>query len=92
MYRKHINSQLKINSKLNNVESIEESVKTLTEAINDAPKISIPISKQKIGPIKLPNNIRHEITNRNKIRKLFQSIRRKPYKTVLNYLSKKSLK
>ena len=86
MYREHINSQLKINSKLNNVETIEESVKTLTKAINDAAKISIPISKQNIGPIKLPNNIRHEITNRNKIRKLFQSTRRKSYKTLLNYL------
>ena len=76
--------------KLPDRESINRAVATLTKTINDAAAAAaIPLTKTVAKPIKLPEEILIEITNRNKIRKIYQRTRKRPYKILFNYFNKK---
>ena len=91
-YINYITEHLNMEYKLPDKESINHAVATLTKTINDAAAAAIPLITTRTRPIKLPEEILLELSNRNKIRRVYQKTRKRPYKILLNYFNKKILK
>ena len=91
-YNNYITNNLNMEYKLLDRESTNRAVATLTKTINGAAAAAIPLTKTVAEPIKLPAEILIEITKRNKIRRIYQRTRERPYKILFNYFNKKIFK
>ena len=89
-YTNYITKHLNMEYKLPEKESINHAVATLTKTINEAAAAAIPLITAKTKPMKLLEEM--EISNRNKIRRVYQKTRKRPYKILLNYFDKKIFK
>lgn len=89
IFKSEINDTLNINSKIDSITDIDDSVEQLTNILNNSIIKAIPKAKPFRIKIKLPQQIINQIKERNKLRLIYQKTRNKYLKPLLNESSAK---